>query len=106
MKNVIVWTSTAEPLFREWEPQEDQVTSAFLERVGAAGQTLCIVKEQSELWNNGFPQKMLSPRGNVFLSLKFPVFLLGLITGKLHANMCLNPAIFQDPGHIFISSSS
>lgn len=76
-------------------PQEDQATSAFLEREGAYGQTLYLVEEESELWNNGFPQGMFSPKRDVFLSLRFPAFLLGLITAKLHTNMCLNSAFFQ-----------
>lgn len=34
------------------------------------------------------------PKGNVFLPLRFPASLLGLITAKLHTSLPLNPDVF------------
>lgn len=76
----------------------DQATSAFFGRNWRCGEALifCRTRELAgNEWSLGKPSfsSCWSPRGNVFLSLRFPTSLLVLIAAKLHTNMPLNPDI-------------
>lgn len=75
----------------------DQATSLFLGKCGNTGKALLFCRTGELAENEWSPLGKLffcscwSPMGNVFLSLRFPAPLLGLIAAKLHTSMPLNP---------------